>query len=527
VVTFGVPKCATTLGKHSMPRKRNTPRPILGVIAGGSSGHDIKDTSFQQTHERLSVLLRSPMSENVARSQGEDRQSPHDDPLIGRLLADRWRVEKLLGRGGMSSVYSATHRNGKKVAIKVLNSELTAVERARSRFLSEGYIANRVQHDGVVAVLDDHVTDDGIVFLVMDLLEGKTLEEHREHAGGKLPPSEVVAVADAVLDILVAAHAKGVVHRDIKPSNVFLTTKGKLVLLDFGIASLRELPFAQGSTHSGVVLGTPGFLAPEQARGRWREIDARTDVWGVGATMFRLLTGRLVHDGETANDSVIAVATKPAPSILSIDPTMPREVAACVDRALESNPADRWQNAAEMLDALRAAKRQLPPCELPKPETRADHATLDESFGSLQGAVPPAIVARSADRRSVRNVYFYGAAGACALAGVLAVMQHRTAETPSAGARPNTQQRVASLPNAATANSIPTESAAVDAGLPSVAPSPLSSAPRLDPTSAHVRARAIGPRHATIGGAFVSASAAPQAPGPPPSRLEDVLNEQR
>jgi serine/threonine protein kinase len=167
-----------------------------------------------------------------------DRAASRRGPLTGALLSGRWRVGELLGCGGNSSVYAAIHRNGKELAIKVLRREFSGDPRSRARFLQEGSIVNRIGHPATVAVLDDGVTDDGELFLVMDRLWGVTLAEHQRARGGRLSENEVLLFADAVLDVLSAVHARGVVHRDIKPSNLFLTAEGTLKLLDFGAARL-------------------------------------------------------------------------------------------------------------------------------------------------------------------------------------------------------------------------------------------------------------------------------------------------
>src|SRR5579863_2796332 len=160
---------------------------------------------------------------------------------LGRTLHNKWRLDVLLGVGGMAAVYAATHRNGSRAAVKILHAELSAREDIRSRFMREGHVANAVGHDGAVRVLDDDVADDGSLYLVTELLDGETLEDRRVRSGGRLSEDDVLSVADQLLDVLVAAHAKGVVHRDIKPENVFLTRLGQLKVLDFGIARLREL----------------------------------------------------------------------------------------------------------------------------------------------------------------------------------------------------------------------------------------------------------------------------------------------
>jgi serine/threonine protein kinase len=280
--------------------------------------------------------------------------------LLGRRLCGKWRIDALLNVGGTSWVYSAAHRNGKRVAIKVLRPELSVDARMRKRFLREGYLANRVGHPGAVSVLDDHADDD-IVFLVMELLEGTNLE--RLGREGVREANEVAFVIDRLLDILAAAHANGIVHRDVKPSNVLLTTTGEIKLLDFGIARLREPSSALSHTRNGSVLGTPGFMAPEQARAQWGAVDARTDIWAVGATMFRLLTGRLVHDAASGHEAMIVAATRAAPALRSVRDDVPAPLAELVDRALGFEPAGRWQDAREMQRALRCIRSELPEYE--------------------------------------------------------------------------------------------------------------------------------------------------------------------
>lgn len=156
------------------------------------------------------------------------------------MLCGKWTLRRLVGVGGMAAVYEAEHRNGKRVAVKVLHAELSIAGEVLSRFLREGYAANRVGHPGAVSVLDDGVAEDGAAFLVMDLLEGETLEVRRTRSRGGLPVAEVLRIADAVLDILAAAHTRGIVHRDVKPENIFVTSAGEVRLLDFGIARVHD-----------------------------------------------------------------------------------------------------------------------------------------------------------------------------------------------------------------------------------------------------------------------------------------------
>src|SRR5579863_8510816 len=274
---------------------------------------------------------------------------------LGRTLHNKWRLDVLLGVGGMAAVYAATHRNGSRAAVKILHAELSASEDVRSRFMREGYAANAVGHDGAVKVLDDDTADDGSLYLVTELLDGETLEDRRVRSGGRLSEDEVLSVADQLLDVLVAAHAKGVVHRDIKPANIFLSRSGQLKVLDFGIARLRALSTASHATRSGSAMGTPAFMSPEQARGLWNEVDGRSDVWSVGATMWQALTGKLVHEGRTANEELLSAMTNPAPPLSSVLPTVSPAVAQVVDRALAFEKDKRWLDAHRMQEGVRRA----------------------------------------------------------------------------------------------------------------------------------------------------------------------------
>ncbi len=274
----------------------------------------------------------------------------------GTVIKGKWRLDKLLGVGGMAAVYAATHRNGKRVAVKMLHAELSRNIDVMTRFLREGYLANAVDHDGAVSVIDDDVAEDGTVFLVMELLDGETVERRWERKQRRLPVGETLSIASELLDVLAAAHAKGVVHRDIKPANIFLTRAGEVKVLDFGIARLRQISGnGMTTTQSGHTMGTPSFMSPEQARGRWDEVDARSDLWAVGATMFSVLSGRFVHKAGTPNELLLAAMTRFAPRISSVMPDLAPEVAAVIDRALSFSTQDRWPDARAMQAAVQEA----------------------------------------------------------------------------------------------------------------------------------------------------------------------------
>jgi serine/threonine-protein kinase len=269
---------------------------------------------------------------------------------LGKVLQARYRLDAVLGAGGTAAVYAATRDDGRAVAVKVLHDDLAGIEAIRARFLREAYAANRVAHPAVVRILESDVdTATGAVFLVMERIDGETLAAEAARAGGVLPIDRVLAIAHRLLDVLAVAHAAGVIHRDIKPANVMLTPAGAIHVMDFGIARLADLTL----TRTGDLLGTPAYMAPEQAGGRTSDIDARTDVWSVGALIFALTSGRPVHEGTRGAAQMIYAATTPARSLAAAAPGAPHPVVALVDRALAFDRDARWPSAAAMRDAIR------------------------------------------------------------------------------------------------------------------------------------------------------------------------------
>jgi serine/threonine protein kinase len=274
---------------------------------------------------------------------------------VGSVFGGRWRVDERIGSGGMATVYAVSDRKGNRAALKMLHSQLSRDPGTRARFVREGKVANTIAHPGVVRVLDDGITEDGIAYLVLELLEGETIEARRLRLGGKLPIEEVLDTADMALDALAAAHAKQIIHRDVKPENFFLCHDGNVKLLDFGLARMKDE--GAEATRTGVTIGTPEFMPPEQALGRRDSVDARSDVWGLGATMYNAITGQYVHDAPTLHEQLMASATKRARPIRNLAPQVPPPVAAVIDRALELEMSDRWQSAQDMQDALRRARQ--------------------------------------------------------------------------------------------------------------------------------------------------------------------------
>ena len=306
-----------------------------------------------ETAGRDDSLLRA-IAHAPARSLRDGRETLAR-ARIGTTLRGKYRLDALLGLGGMAAVYAATHRNRARFAIKVLHPEISLHEDVRLRFLREGYAANSVQHPGVVLVLDDDITEDGGAFLVMELLEGMSVESLWHRSERVVPVRSALAMALQVLDALASAHPKGIVHRDIKPGNLFVTNDGTLKVLDFGIARARDAAVSTDAhgTESGLMLGTPAFMAPEQARGDRAAVDGQTDLWAVGATIFTLIAGRYVHEGSNPQQLMIHSATKPPLSLAAVVPEVDPGVAQIVDRALAFEKTERWASAAIMRDAAR------------------------------------------------------------------------------------------------------------------------------------------------------------------------------
>jgi serine/threonine-protein kinase len=308
---------------------------------------------------------------------------------IGRVLNEKWMLEQLLGLGGMAAVYRARHRNGARAAVKILHADLSRNAEIRRRFVHEAKAANRVEHPGAVSIIDDDVVKSGedadAAFLVMELLEGESVSSRLEAVGGRMSEAEVLAIAKQVLDVLEAAHQRGIIHRDLKPDNLFLVRDPTLdvqtgfpwtrvKVLDFGIARARD----EGDAHrtkTGAMLGTPAYMSPEQALGKQDEIDGRTDLYALGATMFRLLTGRKVHESSSSNEAMIKVATERARPLRTIVPESSASVANIVDRALRFGRDERYPNAAAMRDDVRAAM-SMRPASAPFPTAIATEPTL-------------------------------------------------------------------------------------------------------------------------------------------------------
>lgn len=337
---------------------------------------------------------------------------PNSLPRPGSVLRERWQIVRRIGEGGTAQVFEAVHRNGRRGAIKLLRKEWSRNPEAIERFRHEGMLANLVLHPGIVASLDDDVTEEGTPFLVMELLEGETLDDKLERCPERrLATTEACRIGIAMLDVLAAVHDAGIIHRDLKPDNLFLTNEGQLKLLDFGIARAEQTP----GTHTnrlGVAMGTPGYMPVEQAAGDWENVDARTDVWAAGAVLFRMVTGTCVYEEDTITKTLCVAMTSGAPPVAHRAPRVPLEVAAVIDRALRVHPSDRWQTAADMKEALEAALAEL---ELNEEQWFASNAELETRRSSIPGDVSPKTSRAGRDSarpsRHRRNAAWLGVAG--------------------------------------------------------------------------------------------------------------------
>jgi serine/threonine-protein kinase len=266
-------------------------------------------------------------------------------------LADRYRIERKLGEGGMATVYLAGDlRHKRKVAIKVLKPELAALVGA-DRFLAEIQTTANLQHPHILPLFDSGEAD-GWLFYVMPYLEGESLRQRLDREK-QLPVDEAVGIAVKVAGALQAAHDRGIVHRDIKPANILLGERGEPLVADFGIALAVEEAGGGRLTETGLSLGTPYYMSPEQATGD-RDPDARSDVYSLACVLYEMLAGDPPHTGSTAQAVMAKILTKDPAPVTESRRSVPDPVALALDRALERLPADRFGSAAELSTALQA-----------------------------------------------------------------------------------------------------------------------------------------------------------------------------
>jgi serine/threonine-protein kinase len=284
--------------------------------------------------------------------------------LVGSIIAERYHVLRKLGEGGMGQVYLAEHvKMGRKSAVKVMNPGMVHDADAISRFNREAANASRINHPNVAGIYDFGETADGLIFLAMEFIEGEPLTALVESTGA-LPPMRAAEIARQAADALTVAHEMGIVHRDLKPDNIMIARNRDgsdcVKVVDFGIAKAADNQ-AQKVTRTGLVVGTPEYMSPEQLAGD--KLDGRSDVYSLALVAFNMLTGLLPFPSETAQESMIMRLTDKPRSLVEMKPdgTWPPEVQAVMDRALERDAKLRYQTANEFARALYAALATMDP----------------------------------------------------------------------------------------------------------------------------------------------------------------------
>jgi serine/threonine protein kinase len=272
---------------------------------------------------------------------------------LSQSLAGRYDIEREIGRGGMATVYLARDiRHNRRVAIKLLDPELGAVLGVE-RFLAEIQVTANLQHPNLLPLFDSGQTGDGggkgLLYYVMPYVEGESLRARIERER-QLPVDEAVQIAVAVASALDYAHGHGVIHRDLKPENILMQS-GQPVIADFGIALAVSNAGGQRVTQTGLSLGTPQYMSPEQATGD-RVIDGRADIYSLAAVTYEMLTGEPPHTGSTMQAVIARLLTEQPRSVRAMRPQVPEHVEAALERALEKLPADRWATAREFAEAL-------------------------------------------------------------------------------------------------------------------------------------------------------------------------------
>jgi len=323
----------------------------------------------------------------------DDAENEGPDPMIGQVLSGLYKVQSRIGRGGMGTVYMAVHIHlDKPFAVKVLSDQIATNKSAIQRLLQEARTASSIDHDNIVDVFSFDATEDGRVFLVMELLEGVSLSELVER--GPMRIERALPIARQVCQALEAAHARGVVHRDLKPENVFICRKRDadfVKVLDFGISKVRAADAEQVRvTKTGQLVGTPLYMSPEQARGEL-DVDHRADVYALGVMLFEMLTGHPPFEGTNYFQLLWKHGNEPAPSARTRVPELPESLDRVLLRALEKKPDARFQNMRDFEEALVAVAPELgsPDRLISMPPRQASSAPSDATTGARASAPTP------------------------------------------------------------------------------------------------------------------------------------------
>src|SRR6266478_2153850 len=288
-----------------------------------------------------------PQDWTVAGSSKISAPAADPDTLeIGAMLAGRYEILQLIGRGGMGAVYKARDTElDRTVALKLIRPELAKDPQILKRFKQELILARQVTHKNVIRIFDLGQSD-GIKFITMDFVEGRDLRQVLLEKG-KFPPEQAARIMLQICRALEAAHTEGVIHRDLKPQNIMLDSGGRVYVMDFGIARSAYLP---GMTQTGALIGTPEYMSPEQARGE--KLTERSDLFSLGVIFYELLTGQSPYPADAPLGTLWKrLQEKPKPPV-DVDPTIPKPLNDIVMKALEVEPEDRWARAREMAHQL-------------------------------------------------------------------------------------------------------------------------------------------------------------------------------
>lgn len=359
-------------------------------------------------------------------------KSPTAD-LVGQVVADRYHIIKKLGEGGMGAVYLGEHvKMGRKSAIKVMNPSMASDPDAISRFNREAANASRISHPNVCQIYDFGETPDGTIYLAMEFIEGVALTAIIEHEGA-LPAVRAVRILRQTADALAAAHELGIVHRDLKPDNI-MVVRGKdgadiVKVVDFGIAkAVAGDEAGQKVTKTGLVVGTPEYMSPEQLSGD--KLDGRSDVYSLGLVFYRMLTGVLPFEADSAQETMIKRLTDDPLPLAAARPdiTFPPELQGVLDKVLARLPADRYANAAQFGRDAEAAVGgpQLPRTRVGEPAATAA-TQLMEAGGAQRGAAAkrkgaPTAVGRAAPAKRFPLVPVLGGVGGLGVIAVAAIL---------------------------------------------------------------------------------------------------------
>jgi serine/threonine-protein kinase len=278
--------------------------------------------------------------------------------MTGKLLDERYELLEVIGEGGMGVVYEGRHiALGRKVAVKILGEEFSAVDQATQRFMQEAQIAGSLGHPNICEVTDVGSTAEGLPYMVMQYLEGRTLSELIEESAGGLSAARALDIVVQMLSALQVAHEAGIVHRDLKPENIFLTRMGDradfVKILDFGISKVvgARAQDLQKLTATGMVLGTPYYMAPEQAAGE-KDLDVRVDIYAVGVLLFELLVGCPPYEADSYNELIVKIVNEPVPRVCEHNPQVSRKLERVVYKAMAKDREQRYDTVRDFRGAL-------------------------------------------------------------------------------------------------------------------------------------------------------------------------------